>query len=248
MNKIESFYLPKLHVGEYFQYLTSVDTLIVKYQAGELLLQNAYQPYKNALTAFDSVARIEIGSGKTDPIEVADTLRDRTWNACDTRVLAYEQSPLADEQESARALRRVFNQFGDIRRLPYNDETGLMSQLITNLLLPANAAHLQKVGLNTWVAELKKQNDAFQALFAARNSDSAAKSAAGKTADARRALDAAYADVVNIINASVVMKQSKPVALTFINEMNELIKYYKQVIASRNTRNGKSDATDQAAK
>lgn len=241
MIKIESLNLPRLHQGEYFQFHSAVDALIVKYQPGELLIQNLYQPYKNALTGFDTVARIEIGSSKTDSIETADSLRDRTHLACDTKVAAYELSPLPDEQESARILRRVFDQVGDIRRLPYNDETGLMSQLITNLLLPANAAHLQKLGLNTWVAELKKQNDAFQTLFAARNSDAALKLAAGKTADARRALDAAYTDIANTVNASVVMKQSKPVAITFINEMNELIKYYKQTVTARNTRNAKSD-------
>lgn len=242
MTTIDSISLQRLHRGEYFQYLTTVDGLIAKYQVGELLLQALYPVFKSALTSYDTVSRREIGSGKTDPILVADQLRGRTWRACKMRVVCFELSPLPDEQESARVLRRVFDQIGDIRRLPYNDESGHMSQLITNLLLPVNAAHLQKVGLNTWVAKLKEQNDAFQTLFAARNADMAAKAAVGKTTDARRALDAAYTELVNTVNASVLMKQSKPAAQSFINEMNELIKYYKQAVANRNGRSAKPDA------
>lgn len=236
--------ISKFHVGEYAQYMTSVDDLVIKYNANELLIDPTYKLFKPALTVLDAAARVEQGNAKSDAVANADSVRDQILNACSMRIDSALICPIADEQASARVLRGVFDKYGDIRALPYNDETGYLSQLLTDLLLPANTPHLQKVCIAGWVVELKKANDLFQKLFADRNAEESAKKAVGNTLAARKVVDGYYNEMVAIVNASVVMKQSKPAAVNFIAEMNTLIKYYKTVLTARSSRNKPSDTNE----
>lgn len=235
MIKIESFGLAQLHNNEHFQFMADFDALIIMHSAAELGVDSHYSPFKSALSVEEAALGIEQGSSKSKAIEDQDKLRDKTWNAIYTRVKSGLLSPIDDEVDSAKAIMRIFDLNGDIRNLSLNEESAAMSTLTTNLLLPANATHLEKLSITTWANLLKTQNEEFKALFNERNTEFANRPS-GDVRAARRAVDPLYAQIVERINATLVLGTAKANATTFATDLNERFDYYRTTLAARASR------------
>jgi hypothetical protein len=240
--KIETIDLHALHNDEHFQFMSEVDSLIEDNKADDLGISEEYPGFRQALNAEDSALKVEDSSSLTPAINKADGLRDRTWSAIDKKIDATILSPIDDEVTSAIALRRVVDLYGDPRKLANDVESGILTNLTDDLLKPANATHLAKVGLATWASELKKENDAVISLVKQRNKELAQRGS-GNVKETRIFLDPIYLKIVEIVNASFTLKVNKPGATTFVNELNLRIKKYKTNMAARETRNAKDKGT-----
>lgn len=252
MNRIELLNLHALRNNEHYQFMTDVNGLIVKYDAPELGIDSFYPAFTNELSAEEIAMRVEQGSSKSKFIEQLDLQRDRTWNAIYNKVKATMLSPIDDEVTSAEVIMRIFNSYGDIRNLSYNEESAAMSNLISDLLQGSNTNHLTKVGISVWVSEMKNLNDNFQTAFNERNTEYAGRQD-GDVRKVRKAIDPVYNSIIEKINASMVMGVAKPIATNFTFELNEKISYYKTTIAARSSRskskeksNGVETLTDKA--
>ncbi|MBV5313549.1 MAG: hypothetical protein JZU47_09650 [Prolixibacteraceae bacterium] len=239
MQKLENIALLRMRNNEHFQFMTDVDQLIVTNQASELGIDSLYPAFKTALTAEDAAMRVELGSMKSKSIEELDKLRDKTWNAISLRVKATILSPLAAEAESAEFVSRIIDLYGDLRAKSYNEESAGLSNLVADLQLAANAEHVNKVGIQRWVSELKNQNDQFQTVFNERNAELAGRES-GDVRAVRLQIDPVYLQMAEIVNATLVMGVAKPAAISFVGQLNEKIKYYKTTLASRTGR-GKTE-------
>lgn len=246
MQKIESIALSRMRNNEHFQFMTDVDTLITTSQPAELGIEKQYPTFKTTFTAEDASMRAEFGSLKSKSIDELDNLRDQTWQAILLRVKSAQLSPFANEAESAEVIIRIIDRYGDIRASSYNEETAGLTNLVTDLLLPANAEHLNKVAIQRWVPELKSQNEQFQTTFNERNTELSDR-ISGDVKAIRLQIDPIYEKIVEKINASVVMEVAKPVALTFISELNEKIKYYKTTLSSRTGRAKNNESAEKVA-
>jgi SMC interacting uncharacterized protein involved in chromosome segregation len=241
MNKIESFSLHNLHNNEHFQFMTDFDKLIILYLATELGIDSLYPAFKSALTAEDTAIRIELGSLKSKTIEQLDKLRDRILTAISLRLKSTLLSPFDDEIESAEALKRVVDLYGDVRNISYNEESAALTNLVNNMQLPANETHIVKVGITTWVAELKRVNEQFITVFNERNSELSVRES-GDVRPVRKQLDPIYEQMVEKINASIVLETAKPNVAAFVGEHNQKIEYYRTTLAARSGRKkGKDD-------
>ena len=168
-------------------------------------------------------------------------MRDKTWNAIDTRVDSAILRPVEDEVAHGNVIKRILDQYGDIRNEPYNEESGDMTKLIGDLLKPENAVHLEKTAIKTWVTFLKSQNEDFQVVFNERNTELSDRES-GDVKMTRKKVDPLYYKMLRRIDAMVETSLAKPVAKTFIKELNERIQYFNNVIAIRYGRN-KNDKT-----
>lgn len=240
MEKIESMSLRELRNNEHFQFMTDVDTLITTCQSGELGIDALYPSFKEMLNAEDAAMRIEQGSSKSKTLEEVDKERDDTWFAISTKIKANLKSPVVVEMKSAEALKRIIDLYGDVRTLTYNEESAAVTNLVSDLLKPENASHLSNTGISVWVPELKSRNEQFQVLFNERNSELANRES-GNVRAARKQSDSIYEQIVERINASIVMGLAKPVTDGFVKELNEKIGYYKTTLAIR-AGNNKKDA------
>jgi hypothetical protein len=242
MEKLETIALTRLRNNEHFQFMTDVDQLITTFQPSELAIETLYPAFKSALTSQDAAMRVEIGSIKSKSIEELDKLRDKTWNAISLRIKATQLSPLDNEAESAEVIRRIIDLYGDIRTKSYNEESAGISNLVADLQKPENTDHINRVGIQRWVMELKKQNDDFQSVFNERNSELASRES-GDVRAIRLQIDPLYEKIAERINATIVMELAKPAAFSFINELNEKIAYYKTTLVARVARK-KEDITE----
>ena len=235
MQKIEIIALTRLRNNEHFQFMTDVDHLITMSQPAELGIEQLYPAFKTTFTAEDAAMRAEFGSLKSKSIEELDHLRDQTWNAILLRVKAAQLSPFTNEAESAEVIMRIIDRYGDIRAISYNEETTGITNLVTDLLLPANTEHLNKVAIQRWVPELKSQNEQFQTVFNERNVELSGR-VSGDVKAIRVQIDPIYEKLIERINATIVMEVAKPAAINFVSQLNEKIKYYKTTLAARSGR------------
>ena len=243
MKKIEAMPLYGLHSNEHGQFMTDVNTLILKYTVVELGIETPYPTFKNLLIAEEQALRTELGSIKTDQMKSLDALRDNTLKAIYGKVDSTLKSPFTDEADSARIIQHIIDIEGDVRDWSYNEETNAIANLTHTLQEPANEVHTNKVGITAWVVALKTQNEDFEALNNDRNEEFAERPS-GNSKEARKAIDPVYNQIVERINASVIMEVAKPMVANFVSELNQKIVYYKTAIANRNGRNNKNNSSD----
>ena len=134
---------------------------------------------------------------------------------------------------AAKRLKIVFDTFGDVAKLSFNEETSAIYNLVQELN-KNYAADLQKVGLTQWVATLDAQNKEFEALVKSRNDENAAKTEL-KMKEMRIETDKSYNVIVVRINASIVL-EGEDVYASFVKKLNTFIDKYNTTIAQRRGR------------
>lgn len=240
MNNFETINLADLHNNEHFQFMTDVNVLITKLTVEELGLGERYAPFKDILSAEETTIRTELGSSISKILATIDKQRDKTWRAIDMRIKSTLLIPIDEENESASVIKAILHKYGDPRHLNYNEESSSLNSLIEDLLLPANAAEIEKIGMTLWLTKLKSLNEEFQKTFNERNLEYAGKPA-GDVRTIRKQLDPAFEKILDRINAQVELNVAKPGVSTFIRELNEQIKYYNTTLASRKARGEDDD-------
>lgn len=225
----------RLRNNEHFQFMSDVEVLIKKHDSAMLGIDSEYIDFSNQLK-FEGVAmQAELGSNISKVIGQADRQRVRIWKAIYGRVKSTRLSPFESEAESAEIIMRVIKSFGKIHGLSYNECSSIISNLIAILTEPANAIHLQKLGVEAWVDELRKENERFQNLFNDRNAEYASREQ-GNVRFVRRPVDQLYTCIVERINATIVLGVAKPAVLSFAGELNETIAYYRTTLHIRKGR------------
>ncbi|WP_299576057.1 DUF6261 family protein [uncultured Sunxiuqinia sp.] len=240
MTKIIPFTPHNLRNNEHFQFMTEVDQLVTVVPTELLPLNNVYPRFKEALTLEDEALRVEQGSLKTETLGESDVRRDQIWSALRGRVESTLLSPVAEESESAKVLMRVIDLYGNVRQMAYKEETSALTNLVSDLLLPVNEEHLNRLGIQAWVTALKNENDQFQAITQERVSELAGRKE-GDVRGIRLTVDPIYQELVDTLNAAIILNVATPEAQNLVKELNVVIKAYKTLLA---TRSGRKDAKE----
>lgn len=242
MTRIDPFNPYSLRNNEHFQFMTEVDQLVTAVPAGLLPVDEVYPKFKAALTTEDEVLRVDQGSLKTKTLNEIDARRDSIWSASRGRVEATLLSPMAEEAESAQVVMRIFDLYGNVRQMGKAEETSALTNLVGDLLLPANEVHLNRLGIQSWVVALKNENDQFQSVTQERVTEFAGRESADVRA-VRLMVDPIYQELVDTVNAAIILKLATPEAKTFVAKLNVVIKSYKTLQAART---GRKEANKQA--
>ena len=232
MKQIEPLDLHSLRNNEHYQFMTDVDKLILRLTATELGLESSYPAFHTALGNEDTCMRAASSSDKSDQLDELDQKRDKIWSAIRMKVQATLLSPIAAEAESANRLKRVLEQYGNMRKLSYNEESAALTNLAADLKKTSNAEDLVKAGIHQWTDELQKGNEAFLQVFEERTEEYADRDS-GDVRAARLIMDPMYESIVDRVNAAMVLEIASPAAITFANNLNELIRYSKNVVVTR---------------
>lgn len=212
------------------------------------LMSNA--PVKTAVIKFsnsyvDAIAtellaiEVEEGSQHTTLIENSDLFRDQLYRSFVLHIKSCLISFDPTVQEAASRILRIVNQVGDMRKQPYNEESGTLSSLISQLennytpdINLCNAAlHLGK---------LEEANNSFIAEFGTRSAEASLR-ISGDVRAARAVVDPIFKDICSVINAMVLLNGEAEYS-TFIDKVNYQIDYYKNTINNR--RSPGKDKTD----
>jgi len=232
MDFIQTIYLARMRNNEHYQFMSDVANAINKATPTALQIDSVYTSFTDALARLNACLLVDQGSATTEEITAMDVVRDRTWSALNERVKSSLLSPIEAEVESAKVVKRIFDLYGNVRTLSYNEETAAITNLIEDLEKNKNAAHCTTLGITSWVAALKQQNIDFQALVDSRNVELANKES-GDVKAIRDEIDPILQNIVKRINAQVTLEIGTAVTETFIKELNQRIKYYNETIVAR---------------
>lgn len=239
MKRINGLDLLVLRNDEHAQFHSDIFKVIMLHTAIKLGVVKLIGKYESAIAAEEAAMLVDQGSVFTKTITQADEYRDQLDRSFNLLVESktYDYDPVV--RESAWRVERILQQYGNLRKLTYNEE----SKGLTNRSLELNskyAADVALIGGTELLARGDQANDEFSNHFGDRANEKAAV-ISGNVRTARQEVDDAYDAIVNQINALALVNGDTDYA-EFIDQTNYYVKYYKNVLAARKGRN-KPDGT-----
>lgn len=158
---------------------------------------------------------------ETEEAAMHEKNRDNLAIYITTRISRAGTLPLEAERDAGKFLYKVIKPYIGIARLPVAQESVQIQGLLIDLRKAENTTYVTTLGLDAYLAELEKENNAYIALTSTRTQNRAAnKKESGAVIRAR--LDAQYDDLVMLAQSFSIAVPSAA-ATAFINNLNQLI-------------------------
>lgn len=233
MKQILSFDAHSLRNDEHAQFHSDVHKLIILQTAIKLGIVNLLTGYETALSAEEAAMQVELGSAYTKTITESDAYRDQLEHGLELLIESGQYHYNLDVQESARKAKRIWDQYGDLRKLAYNEESSAIAN--RNKEFKNNyASDIAAIGATEWLNKVDEANSEFINHFGSRANEEATR-ISGDVRAARNLVDPAYNTIVTHINALTVVNGETNYA-EFIDQVNYYIGYYKNAMAARRGR------------
>ena len=190
--------------------------------------------YTTAYTAYDDAYAQTRKWAQTADLEELDKLRDSALSAYLQALKAMTASPNQTKQTAAKQLAFIRDKYTLNSADEYMKETTAISQMVQEIEGNAEAqTALTTTGLDDWFTDLKTKNEAFLAKMNERT-EAQAGMQKGIVREKRLACEAAYRDVVKLINAMAICEV--PAGYSFgsiIDLLNAEIEHYRQILARK---------------
>lgn len=243
MNLVNPITLVYLRNSEYFELITDLKTGMAGILPSTPVSDDLITRFNAVYDELDTATRIDRGTVLTEKVQAADESRGTTWKAMDLMVEAHLNSPVPEEVESAKIIRRVFDVYGDFRKRSYDSESSEARNLIQDLEKSKNSEHVTRIRLDAWLPLYKTQQDEFKALQNERDTEAGYK-ASGDVRAVRLKMDPLYREVVNLVNSYISIGLTTPEMENFVVVMNQKIKRYNDSLAIRQGKNTGGDDSD----
>ena len=199
-------------------------------------LANVINVMQSAVGNEDQAYLVITKSDLTAPIEEADKNRDNTFSGMNSMLDALRRLGTPEQQQAAeRVIERITYHKVSISD-KYEDENEKIAQLVQDLKGASLAADIATLNLTSTVTLLEQQNQQVISLMKQRQTDRSTQES-NLMAKARAATDAAYEDVVLVLNAFAITEfdgQSSPYD-EIIRIINSDINYYSQYVFNGST-------------
>ena len=169
--------------------------------------------YEADLLAMADVVDESRTSQETEQMTLHDTNRDNLAIYIITRISRAGTLPLEAERDAGKYLYKVIKPYNGIARLPMAQETAKIKD--------ENKPYVTTLGLDAYLAELEKENNAYDRLSQQRvQNRTTSKKESG--ANLRKRIDVYYDDLTLLAQSHSVAKPSEK-ATAFIAALNQLI-------------------------
>ena len=239
MEKLLKFYVQsfhKLNLAEYLNFSLRFHKFTVAVGAAVLHYKEADVARYSQLCDLlqDNMARTS-AVAETAEMQKLEEQRDVLGRYIMDAVRGGQLLPLADAADAAQRLYLVLKPYEGFYALPNMQETVALSGMLLDLKKDGNDAHVQTLGLTSYVAELERVNTLYAQLTDERLSTrSGNKTAASK--DVRAEMDALYDYITNVAFAYNVVAPDASIA-NYITRVNDLI---AETNAAYNQRTGQT--------
>jgi len=241
-NKIQHIKVTNMRNAEHVQFNAEHIALLDECDPQPLNIKALYDEYVARYNDEDEAYKKIEKSDFTHRIWEADHERDNVFGGL---VLANKSNAKHFVQEIRDAAIRIqlpLDSFGNVSKEALNEQTADIVNLLQDLR-GTYAADVQTTGIQIWVDELERTNNAVVALVKERD-DEAVEKTTMPMKKARAAVDAAYHAVCNRVNALVEVEGPDNYA-TYIAKLNTIIHRYMQTIKVREGRNAKKRMPDE---
>lgn len=195
------------------------------------------------IAAMEELTMQSRSTAETPEMQAVESDRDTTGNYIVRRILNPDQLPLAAERDAARVMEPFFRGYAGLADLPVEQETVVVNGLLADLAKPEYAEQVATLGLTAAIAELKRLNDKYVELSAARDKERSKRTAnvnfTTLSAEAQDLLD----DMCALANASSLLQPSTE-ASDFIRDANFLFKQARTAYKQRAKKGAETDGGD----
>lgn len=208
-------------------------------------LGTVWTAFTQAETAFDEAYAQTRKWAQTEDIETLDTQRDQALSAFNAALKSMQSSPNAQKQQAAKLLMNIREKYTLNASDEYMKETTAIAQMIQEMEDDVQSDQaLTATGLVDWFQDLKQKNAAFLDKMNERTAEQAGQQK-GIVREKRLLAEAAYKNLVKLINAAAIMEM--PEGLDWnspIDRLNAEVEHYRQILA----RKGSSSSSDEDEK
>ena len=238
MIQVGEIRLEGLDNGSHFSYHT---TAIGWAKANETIASKCVKfitPYDASLVEEDIIIKTSPKSPFTDAIVSSDRLRDDLYRRYRNAVKAMDGIAIEEMASAAKTLMQHIKDYRINTSAQIDKETGYMLSFVKDLQ-EKYADEVATLNLTTIVEQLAAANNQVADLL--RQRDIANKDREiGATKRVRADVDKAYRQLIQVINAYVLIEGEEAYA-DFIGQMNSLIKRYKQQVLGQTAGTDKED-------
>lgn len=239
MEQIKFIYLRRLHDDECFGFLIYVRSI-----KGELPVSDgeregaspeldaAWEKLEQAFELFDASLKLSTKNPGVAQAYECDAKRDKAWRTSNAYLKAMTEHPDEAIAAAARKARAIYIRYGDPTSLAQSEATGIYHNLLADINeLPTEDKELS--GIIPWYNRLLDLQNQFEEADSNRAKISG-KRKVGITRKARIEAEAAYKNLVKVINALILFNGEQPY-LKFVKQVNAKMKHLKETVAKRKT-------------
>ena len=210
-------------------------------------LSTVWTTFTQATDAFDEAYAQTRKWAQTEDIEGLDKGRDQALSAFNAALKSMQSSPVAAKQQAAKLLMNIREKYTLNASDEYMKETTAIQQMIQEMEENVQADQaLTATGLIDWFQDLKQKNAAFLAKMNERTAAQAGQQK-GIVREKRLLAEAAYKNVVRLINAAAIMEMPEGFDWNSpIDRLNAEVEHYRQILARRSATQG--DASTEGLK
>lgn len=242
MAKIQPIPKSKLRSNEWLATGRAIEKKISTAGAAALGVEVPFETYQTALQTYDDSLIKLNKSILTSEMEATDKKRDEIQTGILTQARTFTNHFDADKKAAALRLVPLVSKFKGTTQLSFNDQTGMVENLIQAAESDTYKADFATLGLTDWVAELKKINQKCAELSDARRLESGQRNTPLKVADTRPVFFKAYDALVESLNA-LALVNGEDKYLELFTWWNAMIDEFRVSISLRSGK-GKGGKTD----
>jgi len=234
--------LTRMDITTVLGFLFQIRELIRNNEALRTALSTVWTAFIQAYAAFDEAYAQQRKWAQTEELETLDTARDQALSAFNAALKSMQSSPNAQKQQAAKLLMNIREKYTLDPSAEYMKETTAIAQMIQEMEENVQADQaLTTTGLIDWLQDLKQKNQAFLQKMNERTAAQAGQQK-GIVRETRLAAEAAYRDLVRLVNALAIVEVPDTLDYTtIVNSLNAEIDHYKQILA----RKGSSSSSDE---
>ena len=203
-------------------------------------LASVWTAYTYALSGFDQAYAQVRKWMQTQDIEELDKQRDASLRAFLNTLKAMLATPNAEKLAKVRYVQNIRDKYSLEPEAEYMKETTAIAQMVQEMETNSQCEQaLQATGLDEWLGDLKAKNAAFLAKMNERT-EAQAGVVKGIVRETRQQTEAAYKDLVRMVNAMSICEVGDGIRYgDIIDSLNAEIEHYRRILAQK----GKGDAT-----
>jgi hypothetical protein len=242
-NKIN---LSNLHNEEHFQFHTEFKDSLTKELAETLQISEAFATFLIIYLQEKEALQVIRKSANTQQLADADKDRDIIFRGLVDAIKSGQNHFDENKRAAANRLMIVLDQYGNIARKPYNEETAAINKLEVEASTNY-AADVTMLNISDWFTELGSRNKKFDTLMKSRYSEEAVKTL-NRMRGVRIEIDNVYRSITSRLDALMLINGTTKYE-AFVRELNARVDKYNNIIAQRKGRKAKDDdGADKAAK
>lgn len=216
----------------HFELMTELKDLLSGTNQSAFKIEELVAVFVALLSDEDEVMILVQKYEDTEEIALTDMDRDAVSRLIEAIVKCCEKMRDKEKKAAAKRLKPVLDTYKNIARLPYDEETAAIHNLLQEL--DKRRADVVTVRADAWVDDLRSYNDEFRSLMKSRYSEEA-KRLKLRMKEVRSQVDEAYFDIITKLEAGANFNGEEAYRNLF-DEINARLTRYANIMAQEKGR------------